>query len=520
MDGWRARGWLAGAVVVAAAGLLILAAFPAQAATRFSDDFQDGNANGWTLTGGSWSVASEDGSQVLRQAVSTGTAHAVAAVSGPGSGYPTFVSASVKPRTTLGSTGSVAVLFNAADADNYFYAALRSTVLELGKRQNGTATVLATTPYAATVGGWQRLTIDLNFPGRIAAIAAGTGPGAQVAVSGLTTTGFGNRVGFASIDASAAFDNIRIDDDVAPDALAPSTPGTPVVVQATSSGGTLRWTASTDNVGVTGYEVTSVVPPGSAAPVRIWRTATNSITITDLPARSSWNLHVRAFDAANNFSAFSGTVTLTTLPPDDQEPPTAPGTPVASDVTSTGLTLSWAPSTDNVGVTAYYVYTSTDPILSSVAQTNGATTVTVTGLAPGATYTFVVAAADAARNRSPFSPPVTVTLPNTAPPGCVVTYRIGSQWPGGFQADATIRNTGTAPVTGWRLQWTFPSGQTIAQLWNATLITGPGPAVTVGDAGWNATIASGSSVAFGFNAQGIATPPTAFALNGTACTIG
>ena len=37
----------------------------AQNQTLFSDDFEDGNANGWTKSGGSWAVAS-DGSLVYR----------------------------------------------------------------------------------------------------------------------------------------------------------------------------------------------------------------------------------------------------------------------------------------------------------------------------------------------------------------------------------------------------------------------------------------------------------------------
>jgi len=513
----RGRWWRGLVLGAVAAGAALVVALPAQALVRFSDNFDDGNANGWTFTGGSWAVLSEDGTFVLRQqAALAGVASAIANVSGPGSGFPTFVAASAKLRSPLSGAGSVAVLFNAADANNYFYAALRPTVLEIGMRQSGTLRVLATTPYAAAVGSWQRLTIDLNLPGRIGAIAAGTGPGAQLVVSGLGTATFGNRVGFGTIDATASFDSISIVDDVAVDTIPPTTPGTPVASDPTPVGFTLRWAPSSDNIGVAGYEVQTVVPPGSQAPIMVWRTPTNSITITNLPARSTWTLHVRAFDAANNFSPFSANVTASTAPPADQQPPTAPGRPVASNVGPTGLTLSWAPSTDNVGVTGYAVYTSLEPVLASVGQTNGATTVTIQSLAPGATYTFWVAAFDAARNRSPFSEPLTLTLPTSS---CVVTYRIVNQWAGGFQADVTIRNGGTAAISGWRLQWTFPAGQTISQIWNAVLVGASGPSVTVADAGWNATIAAGGTVGFGFTGAGTSAVPTSFSLNGAACTL-
>jgi len=64
------------------------------------------------------------------------------------------------------------------------------------------------------------------------------------------------------------------------------------------------------------------------------------LKMTASPRRSTWTLHVRAFDGANNFSAFSGNVTASTSPPADQQPPTAPGRPMASNITSTSLTLS------------------------------------------------------------------------------------------------------------------------------------------------------------------------------------
>jgi hypothetical protein len=56
-------------------------------------------------------------------------------------------------------------------------------------------------------------------------------------------------------------------------------------------------------------------------------------------------------------------------------------------------------------------------------------------------------------------------------------------------------------------------------VWNAVLIGGSGPSVTVGDAGWNATIPAGGSVGFGLIATGTATTPAAFTLNGGGCAL-
>ena len=108
--------------------------------------------------------------------------------------------------------------------------------------------------------------------------------------------------------------------------------------------------------------------------------------------------------------------------------------------------------------------------------------------------------------------------PASAAAGCRVAYTVSSQWPGGFGAAVAVTNLGD-PVTGWTLTFSFPSGQTITQLWNGTA-TQSGAAVTVRDAGYNAAIATGATASFGFNGSWAQanTAPAAFALNGVACT--
>jgi lysophospholipase L1-like esterase len=104
--------------------------------------------------------------------------------------------------------------------------------------------------------------------------------------------------------------------------------------------------------------------------------------------------------------------------------------------------------------------------------------------------------------------------------GCQVSYAVTSQWPGGFGAAASITNLGD-PVNGWTLAFSFPSGQTVTQLWNG-VASQSGAAVTVHDAGYNAVIATNGVTSFGFNGAftGTNTAPTTFTLNGVACTGG
>lgn len=112
-----------------------------------------------------------------------------------------------------------------------------------------------------------------------------------------------------------------------------------------------------------------------------------------------------------------------------------------------------------------------------------------------------------------------VALPaGAAAAGCSVTYAVSSQWQGGFGAEATITNLGDA-VTSWTLTWTFSAGQTVTQAWNATL-TQSGAAVTAKNVSYNGTIATNGTASFGFNGSwtGSNPAPTAFALNGVACT--
>ena len=102
--------------------------------------------------------------------------------------------------------------------------------------------------------------------------------------------------------------------------------------------------------------------------------------------------------------------------------------------------------------------------------------------------------------------------------GCRVAYSVPSQWPGGFTANVNITNLGD-PINGWRLVWTFPSGQQVTQAWNAT-ITPSGGTVTATNMSYNAAIATNATVSFGFNGSwsGSNTVPASFTLNGVICT--
>jgi glucuronoarabinoxylan endo-1,4-beta-xylanase len=203
----------------------------------------------------------------------------------------------------------------------------------------------------------------------------------------------------------------------------------------------------------------------------------------------------------------------------DTQAPSAPGTPTATGITATSVTLSWTASTDNTGVAGYDVVRVSGGTESAAASatTNQAT---VTGLTAGTAYTFAVYARDAAGNRSSRSSTVTVTTSTgSSAGGCGVGYQVTGSWTGGFQGEITIRNTGSAALTGWTLAFTFTAGQTITQMWGGTPAQSGG-AVTVTPVDYTTSIPAGGSVTVGFLAdQGGTNPaPTSFTLNGGTCT--
>ncbi|WP_432872004.1 cellulose binding domain-containing protein [Microbispora rosea] len=108
--------------------------------------------------------------------------------------------------------------------------------------------------------------------------------------------------------------------------------------------------------------------------------------------------------------------------------------------------------------------------------------------------------------------------PSGSAAGCDVHYTMTNQWPGGFQADVQVTNTGAAVLTPWALRWTFPDGQQIDQGWNGTF-TQTGATVTVAGPQWSPALAPGASATVGFTAtwNGANGAPSSFTLNGAGC---
>jgi chitodextrinase len=188
------------------------------------------------------------------------------------------------------------------------------------------------------------------------------------------------------------------------DTQAPTTPTNFAQTAATTTSISVSWTASTDNVAVTGY---TLYRNGT----QVTTQAGTTFSYTGLTCGTSYTLAVDAFDAAGNHSAKATITKSTNTCPGDTQAPTPPTNVQTSNVTQTSLTLSWTASTDNVAVTGYDVSVS-----GSSVGTTTSTSFNVSGLNCGTSYTLGVVAFDAAGNRSAQSTTSVSTTGCGAPP--------------------------------------------------------------------------------------------------------
>ncbi|NUS64062.1 MAG: endoglucanase [Saccharothrix sp.] len=252
--------------------------------------------------------------------------------------------------------------------------------------------------------------------------------------------------------------------------------------------------------------------------------------LTGCKAQKCWVDHIEAYSVNEvtvnwnsalawvaNWAAEKSTV----APPVDTTAPSTPGTPVASDVTTTGAKLTWTPSTDAESGVKEYDVVSVEGDALRVVATVTSPSATLTGLRPGTTYRYGVVAKNGANLRSAMSALVTVqTKPDVVTGYCKVVWQ-ASTWSTGMSVNITVTNTSAQAWNGWKLEFTMPGNQKITQGWSATWAQS-GQAVSGTNLSWNRTLAPGASASIGFNSSGSGstTPPTDFRVNGNPCTTG
>ena len=198
------------------------------------------------------------------------------------------------------------------------------------------------------------------------------------------------------------------------DLAAPTVPAL-TATRTTHTTADLSWTASTDSVGVTGYQLERCGGEGCSDFAQIATQVATIYSDTGLTAGTTYRYRVRTSDAAGNLSEYSSVASAVAF---ETTPPTAPTSLSATAVSETGIDLSWAASTDNVGTQDYRVERCTGASCTSFSQitTRATTSFSDTDRTAGTTYRYQVRASDAAGNLSGYSPIASATaLDATAP---------------------------------------------------------------------------------------------------------
>ena len=281
---------------------------------------------------------------------------------------------------------------------------------------------------------------------------------------------------FYKVTAEDAAGNISaVSNEASATVLADTTaPSQPVGLAGSVVGSTvnLSWTASSDNVAVTRYNLHRGTSAGftPSAGNRIAQPTGPSYADTGL-ATGSYFYKVTAEDAAGNISAASNEATATVA---DASPPTAPSS-LAAAVAGSTVNLSWAAATDNVGVSRYNLHRSTTSGFAPspanrIAQPTGLSYAD-TGVSPGS-YFYKLTAEDAAGNISPVSNTASATVLDTSPPSTPTNL-------------AATGGAGQASLT-----WTAATDNVAVSRYNLHRSTTPGFTPTAGNRVAQPTITS------------------------------
>jgi chitinase len=207
------------------------------------------------------------------------------------------------------------------------------------------------------------------------------------------------------------------------DTQAPSTPSGLSSPSKSATSVSLSWSASSDNVGVTGYDI---YRNGTLA----GSSTSTSYTATGLSASTAYSFTVKAKDSAGNVSSASSALSVTTSASGGSSCTAQPGIPSSlssPSKSSSSVSLSWtAPSAgSNCTIQGYDVYNGT----TRVAQTTGTdTSYTVAGLSASTAYSFSVAARNESSTSSKSSSLSVTTSANSTGGGGQIILGYFAQW--------------------------------------------------------------------------------------------
>lgn len=372
----------------------------------FADGFESGDLSAWTTTGGLVAQTADvrTGTQAAEGNVTAAAAYAKKNLGG------TYLDAYARVGFKTKSQSAQVTLLRLRDAagvGSFGYVYL-TTAGKLGFHNDstGTNTTSATSPGA----GWHALELHLGINGAsstvevwldgslvtdlsASGVTLGTTPVDQLQI-GDTSNGT-----YDVIFDDAAFGTARL--GPAADGL-PSVPANLTATTPSPYTVSLTWDASTDDLGVAGYDLFRDGSP--------YQSLGNVLTYADAVAESATHTYaVRARDTSGNRSPLTAAVSATT-PADN--PPSVPTGLAWTAPSGTSVVLTWSASTDDVGVAGYDVYRD-GALLVSLGNVLTATDSTVTA---GSTHDYAVLARDGHGHSSALTAPVSATTPLDSPP--------------------------------------------------------------------------------------------------------
>ena len=293
--------------------------------------------------------------------------------------------------------------------------------------------------------------------------------------------GAGNRSGFSNTASATT-----------PDTQNPTPPTQLNASSVSSTQVDLTWTAGTDNVGVTNYEIYR------DATLLTTLGAVTSYTDSSVSPSTTYAYQLKAVDAAGNHSGFSNSSSATTPAPTDGENPTDPADLAATAVSPVRIDLTWTASVDNVGVSNYEIYRG-GSLLTTIGNVTSFSDLTVH---PGTTYDYQVKAKDAAGNRSGFSNTATESTPaDTQDP----------QPPSNLVASA---------ISGTRIDLSWTAGSDDVGVTNYEIFRGGSMLTTVGNVTTfsDTTVVNATSYSYEVRAMDAATHRSTFSNTASATT--
>jgi hypothetical protein len=417
--------------------------------TVFADGFESGDLAGWNGTPGSGAAsvltgATRTGSFGLRMTNTSGQyTFAVKALTSP------LTDSSSSFWVRLGSGSGLQMVAQARDSSSSVY--IWHLYYDWGRGgfvfdafTNTASAEVFTGVGSGTVGSWMKVEIQYT--------ATATG-GARIYLNGQTQPSWGVAGDYTRTSnfqrlqlwndavGTTEFDDVRVSTTPPPGATAPGAP-TGVSGSPRDQGVTLTWTApsSTGGSAISGYRITPFIG-GVAQAAVVTDYPVTTQTVSGLTNGTAYTFSVAAI---NGVGTGAESVASAAVTPSGA---TAPGNPtnVTAVPGDTNATVGWtAPASDGgAPITGYRI----TPYIGSTAQTpvtvaGASTTYTVTGLANGTAYTFVVAATNSVGTGGNSAASATVT------PRPALSQYTNVVFSDGFETGNLSRWTGVAQGTG------------------------------------------------------------------------